>query len=58
MIDSHGTRTVSEDRIELDILSVEELEEMGRGVGLHPVEVRDIAPTEEHIGSQVVILGA
>jgi hypothetical protein len=56
-IDPHGTRMTSEDRIELDILSVGELEDAAREVGFLPIEVREIAPSEEHIGSQVVILG-
>jgi SAM-dependent methyltransferase len=56
-IDAEGARTTSNDRIELDILSPEQLEETGREAGLHPIDVLDIPPTEEHIGSQVVILG-
>jgi SAM-dependent methyltransferase len=56
-IDVEGNRTTSNDRIELDILSAEQLEETGREAGLHPIDVLEIAPSEEHIGSQVVILG-
>jgi SAM-dependent methyltransferase len=56
-IDPLGTRTTSDDRIELDILSAEELEAAGVRAGLHPIDVLEIAPSEEHIGSQVVILG-
>jgi SAM-dependent methyltransferase len=56
-IDPLGTRTTSDDRIELDILSAEELEQAGIRAGLHPIDVCEIPPSEEHIGSQVVILG-
>jgi precorrin-6B methylase 2 len=57
-IDPQGNRTTSEDRIELDILSVDDLEAAGREVGMVPVDVREIPPSEEHIGSQVVIFSA
>jgi SAM-dependent methyltransferase len=58
IVDAHGVRTTSSDRIELDIVTVEAVQEAGRQAGLHPVVVRQIPPTSEHIGSQVVILGA
>ncbi len=58
VVDSAGARTSSRNRIVLDILSVQGLQEAGQRAGLHPVEVIDIAPTVEHIGSQVVVLGA
>ena len=48
----------SADRIALDIVSVQGLQEAGQRAGLHPHSVHQIPPTEEHIGSQVVILGA
>jgi SAM-dependent methyltransferase len=54
-VDAHGTRSTSADRIALDVVSVQGLQEAGQRAGLHPHSVRQIAPTEEHIGSQVVI---
>ncbi len=58
VVDGTGARTSSEDRIVLDIVSVQGLQEAGQRAGLHPVEIIEIAPTLEHIGSQVVVLGA
>ncbi len=52
-----GTRTSSEDRIALDIVSVQHFRRPARARGLRPLDVREIAPSEEHIGSRVVILG-
>jgi SAM-dependent methyltransferase len=56
-IDARGARTSSDDRIELDILSAEQLEAAGHDAGLQLVDVREVPPSEEHIGSQVVVLG-
>ncbi len=58
VVDGAGTRTASEDRIVLNIVGVQGLQEAGQRAGLHPVDVIDIPPTIEHIGSQVVVLGA
>jgi hypothetical protein len=55
-VDQHGRRTTSADRIALDIVSVQGLQEAGQRAGLHPVSVRQIPPTDEHIGGEVVIL--
>jgi SAM-dependent methyltransferase len=57
-VDAIGGRTTRADRIELDIVTVEGLQEAGQRAGLKPLAVRQIPPTGEHIGSQVVILGA
>ncbi len=57
-VDAHGARSTSADRIALDVVSVQGLQEAGQRAGLHPHSVRQIAPTEEHIGSQVVIFSA
>jgi len=57
VIDPSGARRESQDRIALDIVSVRDVEEAGLRAGLKPLGVRDILPTGEHIGSQVVLLG-
>ncbi len=54
-VDAHGARSTSADRIALDVVSVQGLQEAGQRAGLHPHAVHQIPPTEEHIGSQVVI---
>ena len=46
-----------QDVIELDRLSPATLERDALAAGLHAVEVREIAATDEHIGSAVVVLG-
>ncbi len=57
VVDRAGARTTSEDRIALDILSAQGVQEAGQRAGLHPVDVLEIPPTLEHIGTQVVVLG-
>ena len=57
-VDTHGTRSTSADRIALDVVSVQGLQEAGQRAGLHPHSVHQIPPTEEHIGSRVVIFSA
>ena len=57
VVDRAGGRTASEDRIALDILSAQGVQEAGQRAGLHPVDVLEIPPTLEHIGTQVVVLG-
>jgi SAM-dependent methyltransferase len=57
IVDATGQRTTSMDRIALDIVSVDGLRETGRQAGLRPLDVVQIPPTEEHIGSEVVIFG-
>ncbi len=52
-----GTRTVEDDRILLDRLAPEVLEAEGAAAGLRPLPRRHIPPTDEHIGSTVVMLG-
>lgn len=57
-VDPAGDRQVSHDRVALDRVSVEELQREAGGVGLRALPVREIPPTPEHVGSQVVMLGA
>jgi SAM-dependent methyltransferase len=53
-----GERTCSEDRIRLDRLSVAQLQREAAQAGLRAAGVRRIAPTFEHVGSEVVMFGA
>ena len=46
------------DAIELAHLTVEELEAEGRAAGFAPLPARSVPPTEEHVGSEVVLLRA
>jgi SAM-dependent methyltransferase len=51
-----GERSTAHDVIELAAVSARELEAEGAAAGLHPELVRTIAPTPEHVGSEVVLL--
>ena len=57
-VDPAGNRSISDDAISLDMLSADELRRVATDVGLKTAQVTTILPTEEHIGSQVVILSA
>jgi SAM-dependent methyltransferase len=57
-VDARGNRSVSSDHIELDVVSVQGVQEAGQRAGLHPLAVRNVPATVEHIGSQVVMFGA
>jgi SAM-dependent methyltransferase len=58
IIDATGSRDQSHDVIVLDAVTVAEIDEGGRRAGLAPLGIRTVAPTGEHIGSKVVLLGA
>ncbi len=58
VVGSDGSRTVSEDTIRLDGLSVAELEREGVAAGFRALGTRTVPPTTDHVGSQVVMLGA
>jgi SAM-dependent methyltransferase len=51
-----GERSRTQDAIELAELTVEALEAEGAAAGLRPEPARTIAPTDEHVGSEVVLL--
>jgi SAM-dependent methyltransferase len=51
-----GTRTVSDDVVELDRLEPEELEDEAAGFGLRAEQTRQIPQTLEYVGSTVVML--
>jgi SAM-dependent methyltransferase len=57
IVDPQGRRQVSHDRIALDRVSVGDLRREGARLGLRSLGVHEIAATEEHVGSRVVILG-
>ena len=57
VIDAAGGRDQSQDVIALDTVTASAIEEAGQRAGLTPLGVRRIAPTTEHIGSEVVLLG-
>jgi len=54
-VDSAGARSVSQDSVTLDIVSVDDLHVSGLEAGLRPSRIHEIPPTDEHIGSQVVM---
>lgn len=56
-VDPAGARTVEPDRIELDVLTTDDVEHVGQRAGMRRLAVRSIPPTLEHIGSEVVVLG-
>ena len=56
-VDPAGRRDVAEDRIALDLLSAGTLEREAVAAGLPARGTATIAPTDEHIGSTVVIVG-
>lgn len=51
-----GERTAEGDAVELARLAAGELEEEGRAAGFHPEPARHVPATEEHVGSDVVML--
>ena len=57
-VDADGRRTVSEDSIRLDRVSADTLEAEARRAGFAVEERRTIAETDDHVGSEVVMLRA
>jgi SAM-dependent methyltransferase len=57
VIDPAGERWQSQSLIVLDTVSAAAIAEAGQRAGLKPLGVRTVAPTAEHIGSEVVLLG-
>jgi hypothetical protein len=51
-----GSRRRAHDVIELAAVTAAELQSEGAAVGLRPERGRTIRPTEEHVGSEVVLL--
>jgi SAM-dependent methyltransferase len=57
-VDRAGNHSVTADSISLDAVTADEIQAAGAQAGLSFVTVIEVPPTEEHIGSQVVVLGA
>jgi SAM-dependent methyltransferase len=57
-VDPAGVRTVSEDRIVLDVVTSKQLACEARAAGLRSLGSRQIPETAEHVGSEVVMFGA
>lgn len=57
IVDPQGQRQVSHDRVALDRVAVGDLQREGAQLGLRSLGVHEIAATDEHVGSRVVILG-
>jgi SAM-dependent methyltransferase len=53
-----GSVREEEDAIELALVTVEGLEAEGRAAGLEPLPARSVPATDEHVGSEVVLLRA
>jgi len=53
-----GARTVTLDRVQLDTVSPAALTAAGRRAGLGPLPDRGVGATEDHVGSDVVLLEA
>lgn len=56
VLTADGRRRASGDTLHLDRVGVAELEAEARGAGLTPLPARILPPTEEHVGTSVVIL--
>jgi len=52
-----GSRSVAHSRVRLDRVSARGLEREARAAGLAPAGRRAIAETDDHVGSEVVVLG-
>ncbi|WP_210493288.1 class I SAM-dependent methyltransferase [Patulibacter sp. SYSU D01012] len=58
IVEPSGERHVSSDRTVLDVLDADTLEDEARHAGLRVLPRRAIGATDDHVGSQVVMLGA
>jgi len=58
LVEPSGERTLTPDAIELATLTPAELAEEGAAHGLHADELRIIAETSDHVGSEVVVFSA
>jgi SAM-dependent methyltransferase len=58
LISASGSRSIQQDVIRLDRLSGQELESEARAAGLHPAGRAEVAATDDHVGSEVVLLRA
>ena len=58
IVAADGTRSSSQDTIRLDRMTAEQLELEATGVGFARAGVREVAATDDYVGSEVVILRA
>jgi hypothetical protein len=58
VVAADGAHHVQENRIALDRVSAEDLEDEGRDAGFHPLARAQIAATVDYVGSEVVMLRA
>jgi hypothetical protein len=56
ILTADGRRSASDNILHLDKVTVAELEDEGRAAGLTPLPSRILPPTEEHVGTSVVML--
>jgi hypothetical protein len=56
-IGRRGERTTAEDSIHLYRVSAADLEREAKAVGLRPAGREHVEPTDDHVGSVVVMLG-
>ena len=56
VVDPTGPRSASDDVIHLDKLDAAQLEQEAAAAGLWPRAARTIPPTDEHVGTTVVML--
>ena len=57
-VDGRGRREVTGDELRLDRVPADELEREGAAAGLTVLPRRAVAETDDHVGSEVVVLGA
>jgi SAM-dependent methyltransferase len=58
IVDAAGQRDVTEDIVSLEQLSAEQIEREARACGYRVLPRKHVPPTEEYVGSEVVMLGA
>jgi len=56
ILTADGRRSASDDVLHLDRVSIAQLEAEGQTAGLTPLPARILPPTEEHVGTSVVML--
>jgi hypothetical protein len=57
-VGADGVRTIEDNVVRLDALQADQLETEAAAAGLIAQERIEIAPSRDHVGSMVVILGA
>jgi SAM-dependent methyltransferase len=56
ILTADGRRSATDNILHLDKVTIAELEDEGRAAGLTPLPTRILPPTEEHVGTSVVML--